>query len=228
MFGSNDNYYYTQQYDNNYYGSQYDPYAYNNSGYSNSYPQYQTYYTGPYTFGYQPYGYQPYNYSYSNSPYGYGSYDDYSYLNSQYGYQSYDDYSNSPYGNGGYPYYSNYSNSFPLAYATNSYGGGGFLSRLFSQLLAVGYDNGYQQGQYAVSNGYNDQYYYDPYGYQDTGYNGYDQYSYSMGENRRYLSEGYQLGYQDAMNRNNQYDPYSSGSRLDLVSLLIGNVLDRG
>jgi len=95
---------------------------------------------------------------------------------------------------------------------------------MISQLLAVGYDNGYQEGLYAQSNGYGDQYYSDPYGYQNTSY---DPYSYSVGENRRCLSEGYKLGYQDAMNRNNRYDPYSGGGNTDLVSLLIGSVLNR-
>jgi hypothetical protein len=213
--GNSDNYYYSQQYDSyNYgYGSQYDPYYYNNGDYWNGYPQYQTYYSTPYSFGYQPYGYQPYGYQ----PYYY----DYSY-------------SNSPYYGGGYPYYSDfYANDFPLVYVTNSYGSygsygrRGFLSRLFGQLLASGYDDGYQRGLYARSNGYGDRYYYDPYVYQDTSHDPYP-YSYSVGENRRCLSEGYQLGYQDALYGNSQYDPYARGGNADLVSLLIGGVLNRG
>lgn len=197
--GNSDNYYhtyYTPQYDNYNYSAQYDPSTYDNGGYSYGYTQYPSYYATPYAVEYQTFGYQPYDYSYANSPYD----------------------------NGEYPYYADYTNDFPIAYVTGSNGGGGFLSRIFSQLLAVGYDNGYQEGLYARSNGYGDQYYSDPYGYQDTGY---DPYSYSVGENRRCLSKGYQLGYQDAMDRNNQYDRFGSGN-IDLVSLLIGDGLDRG
>jgi hypothetical protein len=212
LVGNSDNYYYTPQYDTynynygyNYgYGSQYDPYYYNNGGYWNGYTQYQSYYATPYSLGYQMFGYQPYDYSYS----------DYSYYSD------------------GYPYYSDYyANDFPLVYVSNSYGSygtyrrGGFLSQLFSQLLAVGYDNGYQQGLYARSNGYGDRYYDDPYVYQDTSY---EPYSYSVSENRRCLSEGYQLGYQDALYGNRQYDPYARGGNTNLVSLLIGGVLNRG
>lgn len=111
-------------------------------------------------------------------------------------------------------------------------GFGGIVSRLFGDLLAVGYDDGYQAGQYARSRGHRDDsaYYdpYDPYVYDDVQYEniGYNPYS-CLAENRRYLSEGYELGYQDGLRAaggRRQFNELGNGS-LDLVSVLLGNIL---
>ena len=79
---------------------------------------------------------------------------------------------------------------------------------------------------------YNNQYYQDPYAYEsaysDRGYSyqdiGYDPYS-SLDQNRQYLSEGYQLGYRDALNSRNQPLALNNVGGGDLISLLLGNVL---
>lgn len=108
-------------------------------------------------------------------------------------------------------------------------GFGGVVSRIFSELLAVGYDDGYQAGQYARSQGYrNDQAYYDPYDpnvYNDVAFEDVDYNPYScFAENRRYMSEGYELGYQDGLRAAGGRDEFGNGS-LDLVSVLLGNIL---
>jgi hypothetical protein len=109
---------------------------------------------------------------------------------------------------------------------------GGFLGRLFSELIAFGYNQGFRDAQYLRSNGYSRvRYYQDPYDpyvytsqdvvFQDIGYDPYSCFS----ENRRYLSEGYELGYRDALYGRTEYDPYAYGGNLDLVSALIGSSL---
>ena len=189
-------YNYVPQYDGYNYGIPYQP-VYYGGGYYDQYPQYQSYSgTSPYYYDSQPYGY-----AYS---------------------QNYGD-----------PYYSNgYTSNPGIFNLSNSFSGGGFIGRLFSKLLALGYNQGYNDAQYARSNGYGDQYYQDPYvyqdsyGYQDDSYQnaGYDRYS-CLAENRRYMSEGYELGYRDALNSRNQYDGYNNSGSGDLVSLLLGNIL---
>lgn len=220
---NNNNYYYTPQpqyqtysygspYDYGstyYYGSPYNQAYYDNSygyNYYDPYPQYQSFYGDPYYYGYQPagYGYSPY----------YGG-------NSYYGGDPYYSYGGDPYYSGGLV------DQFPLASLFNSGSGGGFVTRLLSGLLAYGYDQGYRDGLYARRNGYGEQYYQDPFAYADEPYGTYSFFdpSYSVGENREYLSEGYGLGYEDALYRRNQYDPYRNGGNLDLVSMLLGSVL---
>lgn len=105
---------------------------------------------------------------------------------------------------------------------------GGFISSLFGNLVALGYNQGYLDAQNARSGGYSDAYYtdpYDPYVYVEDNYEdiGYDPYS-CFAENQRYLSEGYELGYRDAQYGENQLAEYDT-SGIDLVSLLIGSVL---
>jgi hypothetical protein len=106
------------------------------------------------------------------------------------------------------------------------------VGRLFSELLAYGYNQGYQDALYARTNGYNTRYYadpYDPYVYveeevvfEDVGYNPYS----CFGENRRYVSQGYELGYRDALYGRNQYDPYYyQTTDVDLISALISAVI---
>lgn len=96
--------------------------------------------------------------------------------------------------------------------------GSGFDRQLSDQLLATGYYQGYNDGLYAATAGYSGTYY-DPYVYEAASY---DPYSYSIGENRRCLSDGYQLGYEDAMNRNLGRDP-NEFANVNLVSVLISS-----
>ncbi len=96
--------------------------------------------------------------------------------------------------------------------------GSGFDRQLSDQLLATGYYQGYNDGLYAATAGYSGTYY-DPYVYEAASY---DPYSYSIGENRRCLSDGYQLGYEDAMNRDLGRDP-NEFANVNLVSVLISS-----
>ncbi len=99
--------------------------------------------------------------------------------------------------------------------------GSGYDRQMSNQLLATGYYQGYNDGLYATSAGYGDQYYDDPYVYEEAIY---DPYSYSIGENRHCLSDGYELGYVDAQNRGFIRDPNEFGSP-NLVSVLISSSL---
>ena len=113
-------------------------------------------------------------------------------------------------------------NSLPIAELLERYtGGNGFVSELIANFLAQGYDQGYVAGQSARRNQSGETYFRDPYVTEDGIY---DPYSSSMGENRQILSEGYELGYQDALQGRNDYDPQDGGN-VDLVSLLLQNVL---
>jgi hypothetical protein len=99
--------------------------------------------------------------------------------------------------------------------------GSHFGREMSGQLLTYGYDRGYNDGLYATNAGYGDRYYNDPYIYEDAMY---DPYSYSIGESRRTLSNGYELGYTDAQYPGRPYSRYESG-RIDLLSVLIGTSL---
>lgn len=207
VLGNNNNdtggYYNTPQYNNYSYGVPYNP-AYNGNGYYSPYQQYQSFgYVSPYYNGYQSNAY-PYSSNYGDNPL---------------------------YSNGG-------ASQIVGPLLANLLGSrGGFVGRLVSQLLASGYNQGYQDAQYARSSGYGNQYYQDPYAYQTAytqpayAYNdiGYDPYS-SLAENRQYLSEGYELGYRDALNTRNQsglsglFGNNNSGGG-DLISALLGSVL---
>src|SRR5205085_8901785 len=99
-------------------------------------------------------------------------------------------------------------------------GGNSFGQELFSNLLAVGYEQGYYAGLNARRAGYRDRYYHDPYEYSGTNYIT----SFSTGDNRRCLSDGYELGYQDALYNRGGSLLYPDAN-VDLVSLLIGNSL---
>lgn len=115
-------------------------------------------------------------------------------------------------------------NSLPIAELLERYtGGNGFVSELIANFLAQGYDQGYVAGQSARRNRSGDRFFSDPYVTEDGIY---DPYSSSMGENRQILSEGYELGYQDALQGRNDYDPQDGGN-VDLISLLLNNVLGK-
>jgi hypothetical protein len=121
-----------------------------------------------------------------------------------------------PYYGGGY--YDPIAEVFPAAYVLDSGPAGDYQRRIYSQLLATGYEQGFSDGLAARRYIHQDVYY-DPYVY-DAQY--YDPYSSSLGVNRRCLSQGYELGYEDGY-RNGRTDAvvYETGG-LDLVSVLIG------
>ncbi len=97
----------------------------------------------------------------------------------------------------------------------------GYDRQLSDQLVAMGYEQGYNDGLYARNAGYGDRYYDDPYTYEDAIY---DPYSYSVGVNRHCLSDGYQLGYLDAQNRRLGGERYRDND-VGLVSVLISSSL---
>lgn len=113
-------------------------------------------------------------------------------------------------------------NSLPIAELIEQFAGGNdFVSQMFSGLLSQGFDEGYLAGQYARENGYGDVSYRDPYAAE----NGIcDPYSASIGDNRQILSEGYGLGYEQALGGNSDYDPMEQ-SEPDLIGLLLNGVL---
>lgn len=178
--------------------------------YDNYYPQYQPTYYGNYQpdyYGgnyYDPYPRYP---TFRSASY----YDPNSNLGGYYAPQ----YAGDPY------YTDNYYDNFDVGGLTNSSSIGNFVKQLFGQLLAVGYDQGFNDGLAARSSGRGNRYFDDPYVYQNDIY---DPYSASLGDNRRCLSEGYELGYADALDGQSQYDGYQYGD-VDLVSVLIGNTL---
>jgi len=193
-----------------YYGDQYSSGSYYSPGYSNSY--YQPYQT--YSSGYYP----AYQYPVDTYTSYYNFYTPYQ--DTSYGYTD--------------PYYYGGNDVSPYAYADDlglpllsQSSFGGIVSQLFSQLIAYGYNEGYRDAQYARTQGQRTRYYDDPYDpyvmvdddvdLSDVGYNPYS----CIAEDRRYVSQGYELGYRDALYGSNDYDPYSNGSTLDLVSALI-------
>jgi hypothetical protein len=100
-------------------------------------------------------------------------------------------------------------------------GYGGYSSVTYREVLTQGYEQGFQAGWYARENQLQNQWY-------ESGYtlnsDYVDPYAYSIGENRRCFSEGYSLGYQDALaGRQDYYSNYSGDT--DLVSLLLSNVI---
>ncbi len=135
---------------------------------------------------------------------------------------------------GGYGYDDQYSydqpgfdsgsilSSLPIAEIIEQYTGENeFVSGLIGSFLTQGYDQGIVAGQNARQYGYTEAQYNNPYTYE----NGVcDPYSASVGDNRRYLSEGYEQGYRDALAGNSNYeDGNSTGS--DLVGVLLNSVL---
>ncbi|MFN2411915.1 MAG: hypothetical protein ABR535_02515 [Pyrinomonadaceae bacterium] len=103
---------------------------------------------------------------------------------------------------------------------------GGLAAELIQRALGTGYYQGLLEGQVARKRGWNDRYYNDPYAYYDGEQMMFDPYSSSIGDCRRMYSEGYELGYQDALaGRADDYEQLDGGN-VDLVSMLIGSVLD--
>jgi hypothetical protein len=174
---------------------------YNGGYYSASYLPYRT--DHPHFYERQPIytGYDhgdPYAGYYSDDPYGYD----------QYG---------SVYGDG--------SGISPMLVNMIGSRSNSFLSDLLGQTLATGYSQGRMDGQYAQQQGWDDQYYRDPYAYENAGYG---VCSTSLAERRQLLSEGYELGYRDALTQQNTGYYQAGPDNLDLVSLLLNNVLRIG
>ncbi len=216
-FGGDDNYvnnYYYDDYDR---GSEWrqnlvrviiDRVAGNNFGYRDrgGFDDYQpeAYYdNGPSYSSYARYGYEP---AYYNSPLYVGYGDDYG---SDPGYASYGDS-----GIGGL------LEQLPIGDIISQFIGDDFVSGLLGSFLAHGYDEGFLAGQWARENKWGDRYFDDPYDYEDE----FLPYSYSLAQNRQVLSEGYCLGFEDALRGRDDYDPFGEGN-VDLVSALLGNVL---
>ncbi|MGI8812556.1 MAG: hypothetical protein ACR2IH_08520, partial [Pyrinomonadaceae bacterium] len=186
--------------------SSYDPYYSNNySNYSRGPAQYV--YAKPNYYG----GYAPQYAGYGQSLLPYANY----------GRQSD---SGDPYGGYADSYSGGLLNSLPIGSLFGQSGSGSFVTQMLSGVIANGYLQGLINGGSARRSGLGEDAYYDPY-VSDAGV--YDPYSYSIGENRRLMSEGYDLGYEDAFAGRNQYDP-NAVQNVDLVSLLLGNVLNIG
>ncbi len=177
---------------------------------------------------------------------GGGYYDDYSdsqlYSRNEYGYSPQYVYSQPSYNTFGYPPtyayyepaayygYDEYANNgipydafqgvLPYNDVRDIYSGG-LAGELIQRALGTGYYQGLLEGQLARQRGWGDRYYSDPYLYEQAIY---DPYSTSIGDNRRYFSEGYEMGYNDALRQRDEFD-LADGGEVDLVSLLLGSVL---
>jgi len=178
-----------------------------NVGYNDPYPRYTSYSDNGY------YGYVP-AYTYSEPYYTFGYAPNYAYYEpaAYYGYDQYA-YNDVPSDYVGYP-------AFPYNDMVTLYSGG-LAAELIQRSLSTGYYQGLLEGQMARRRGWNDEYYNDPYLYEQTMY---DPYSSSMGDCRRYFSEGYEMGYADGL-RNQDEFYVARGGDIDLVSLLIGSAI---
>ncbi len=130
---------------------------------------------------------------------------DYNYVNYAYAPQGYA-YQNTQ------PYYTEYD---PNGYA--------YSDRSLNEVYNRGYREGFEAGQRSVQYNNGDGYYNDPYVLANGSYY---PYSTSLNRDRELLSQGYQLGYQDALNnQDGYYDDSYDNSGGDLVGLLLENVL---
>ena len=129
-------------------------------------------------------------------------------------------------------YYQGYPTNYnQTAYQTVGYGSpyiasgysDSYSQDLIQRAAATGYCRGYADAQNAQRYGLADQG--DPYGYNDSGFGNY---AVSFTEQQRLLSQGYELGYRDAMEERDQYGVGQNGGTLDLVSVLLENVLLNG
>ena len=175
-------------------------------GYYDDYTYGQPYYGSNYGYAPQYAYYQPTYYTFGYQP-AYTYYEPAAY----YGYDQYA-YNSMPYDvfQGALPY-----DDVRYIYS------GGVAGELIQRALGTGYYQGLLEGQLARQRGWGDRYYADPYLYEQAIY---DPYSSSLGDCRRYFSEGYEMGYDDALRGRDQFD-LADGGDVDLVSLLLGNVL---
>lgn len=108
----------------------------------------------------------------------------------------------------------------------------GFAGEILRGLLSQAYLEGLERGRYERVYGYEDVVY-DPYVDE---YDYYDPYAYdeyypvacatSLSEQRRLLSEGYRLGYRDAMLERDPYNANVFAGEIDLVSIVIAQSLN--
>jgi len=175
-------------------------------GYYDDYNYDQAYYGDNY--GYEPqYSYaQPTYYTFGYPP-TYTYYEPASY----YGYDQYA-YNELP--------YDAFGGALPYSDIRDLYSGG-IAGELIQRALGTGYYQGLLEGQAARKRGWGDRYYSDPYLYEQAIY---DPYSTSIGDCRRYFSEGYEMGYDDALRGRDEFD-LADGGDVDLVSLLLSNVM---
>jgi hypothetical protein len=176
-------------------GGYYDDYAYGDPYYGDNYGYAPQY--GYYQPSYYTFGYAP-SYTYYE-PAAYYGYDQYAY--------------------NGLPYDA-FQGALPYNDVLSIYSGG-LAGELIQRALGTGYYQGLLEGQLARQRGWGDRYYSDPYLYEQAIY---DPYSTSIGDCRRYFSEGYEMGYEDALRGRDEFD-LADGGDVDLVSLLLGNVL---
>ncbi len=181
-----------------------------NAGYYNNYyPVYQpNYYVAPYDpFYVSSVYYGGYSSNYANPPYD-PVYSDFS--------SEFDP------GYGQYALFSDvYDNDLSYTTLVDPNAGYAYSRQSDGELVTYGYDQGYIDGLVARDAGYGDRYFYDPYTYDEVIY---DPYSSSLGENRRCLGKGYELGYMDALYRRDEYDPYADDGDVNIVTAFIGNV----
>ena len=124
-----------------------------------------------------------------------------------------------------YSHYSDYTGHGPVmfSYPSSSYDNDEYVDELTRRAYNSGYEDGFLAGQAARYNGYSESAYNDPYFSEDAGY-GYGAYSICLNRQRRLLSDGYERGYQDALDQNNIYDAQNGGD-VDLVSLMLSSAL---
>lgn len=176
--------------------------------------------------GGENYGYEQDNANYGgpvNYAYNQPNYYNAGYAPREIGYnQGYSSYSNDGGSTGGYDQYSgSLLNNIPISELLGQRGGSGrYVTEMLSQVLAQGYLQGLLAGETARDNGNDGDEYHDPFISEEGGY---DPYSSSIGENRRLMSEGYGLGYRDAVSGREQFDSEDLGN-VDLVSLVMTNV----
>ena len=171
--------------------------------------------------------------------------------NNYYGQQQYDPYYSSGYNNPQYygatpsyaGYYPGYAQQAYYSQPTYSYsnyqdplletipineligpGSGGYSSDLLRQVLAQGYEQGYNAGRYSRHSRLRNRYLRN---LRSMDNNYFDPYSVTIGENRRVFAEGYSLGYQDAIAGRRDYAS-GSANNTDLFSLLLSNVIGLG
>ena len=150
-----------------------------------------------------------------SQPYGYADYGG--------GYDGYNNYPEFGYDGGGN--FGDILASLPIAELIQGFtGGDSFIGDLVGGLLSQGYDEGYYAGETARDLGYEEVQFYDPYAVNGAGYSPYSLCSSSMAANRQLMSNAYEMGYRDAMERRRQYDPLHQGEP-DLVSMLLGGFL---
>lgn len=160
------------------------------------------------------------DFNFEQQPYNYGA----PYKNNHY--RNTSDSALPVYKNYGSPYRDNplegdLLSSLPIGDFISQFAGNDFVSELLGNFLAQGYDEGFLAATNARRNVYDDENYEASYTTDDGIYDGY---STSLAENRRIFSEGYELGYRDAMAGRRDYDPIENGNS-DLVSLLLGGAL---